>query len=78
MSSQHIGGWQKLAAWYNVSAVSGETYKVDLDDRPIRWEDYGKHTDYGWHVDHVGGADIHANLRARHWCGKETTSGNSG
>ena len=67
MDSEHIGGWQKLAAWYNVPPLRGETYKVDADGRLIRWEEYGKDTDYGWRVDHVGGPNVNANWRARHW-----------
>jgi hypothetical protein len=36
--------------------------------------EYGKYTQYGWHIDHVqpsapGGTDHHRNKRPRHWRG---------
>jgi hypothetical protein len=46
----------------------------DCDGRRIKKADYGKYTEYGWQIDHVtptilGGLDIYANKRPRHWRG---------
>jgi hypothetical protein len=44
------------------------------------WAEYGKHTEYGWEIDHaiprvMGGLTVSWNLRARHWRGNAEAGG---
>lgn len=66
---------RKRIAWENATAVAGSPLcRIDCDGRTICWTEYGKYTDFGWHIDHklpksLGGSDLAHNLRARHWRG---------
>ncbi len=65
---------RKEAAWANATPTTDPHIRVDCDGRLIDWDEYGKYSQYGWHIDHInplalGGRDSPENLRARHWRG---------
>jgi hypothetical protein len=52
----------------------------DCDGRWIERAEYGKLTAFGWEIDHalpsiLGGLDIYANKRPRHWRGNRSAGG---
>jgi hypothetical protein len=52
----------------------------DCDGRLIKRSEYGKLTACGWEIDHVtpsmlGGLDVYANKRPRHWQGNRSAGG---
>ena len=70
----------KRIAWNNAAVVLGTNLKRDCDGRWIAYDEYGQYSARGWQVDHVvpkvlGGLDIPANLRARHWFGNSSAGG---
>jgi hypothetical protein len=71
---------RKFLAWNNVPSVPGQQYKTDCDGRLIAFEEYGRYSEYGWHIDHIiplvlNGPDVPANWRARHWKGNTEAGG---
>ena len=55
---------------------SPELWKLDAGGQPIYWYDYGKHTEFGWEIDHIvplscGGESYISNLQALHWRNNE-------
>ena len=57
--------------------------KIDCDGWIIFWNEHGKHSPFGWQVDHIipvalGGTDDTSNLRARHWYGNQSAGGRLG
>jgi hypothetical protein len=65
---------KKRAAWANATPTADPSVRIDCDGLRIKWEEYGKYSPFGWHIDHVnplalGGLDSSSNLRARHWRG---------
>ena len=74
---------RKRFAWDNATIEFGTLFRTDCDGRRMRWEEYGKYSEYGWHIDHVtrttlGGHDRPWNWRARHWYGIYIAGGLSG
>jgi hypothetical protein len=71
----------KAAAWRNSLPVGvGDIFREDCDGRLIHTDHYGKHTQYGWEIDHImpkalGGLDIPSNVRARHHYGNALAGG---
>lgn len=64
--------------WVNCHGYVAEV--IDCDLRRIRYVDHGKLTEFGWEIDHVtpsmlGGPDIYANKRPRHWRGNRSAGG---
>ena len=73
----------KRLAWDNATIEFGTLFRTDSDGRRMRWEEYGKYTEYGWHIDYgtpiiAGGDDRSSNWRARHWYGICVAGGLSG
>jgi len=72
---------KKRIAWLRALEIPDyPLYRIDCDFRTICWNDYGSLTEYGWEIDHIqptalGGSDVHANLRARHWHGNRKAGG---
>jgi hypothetical protein len=74
---------RKCWAWVAAAEIPGIdtlAFRRDCDGRIIHWDEYGKYSDYGWHIDHekplaLGGADMLLNLRARHWRGNTRAGG---
>lgn len=71
---------RKIIAWNNADAIAGSSDRMDCDKNIMRWAEYGQTTTYGWEIDHatptaVGGLDVYANLRARHWYGNRRAGG---
>jgi len=72
---------RKLEAWSRANpSTFGTDYRIDCDHRLIKWDQFGKLTDYGWEVDHIfptalGGCDNYSNIRARHWRGNRSAGG---
>ena len=65
---------KKRIACDNAAIMPGTPYRIDCDGRAMLWEEYGKNTSHGWHIDHAtptiaGGPDAPWNWRARHWFG---------
>jgi hypothetical protein len=59
--------WAKLPSHPHIADA-----KIDCDGWIIFWSEYGKHSAFGWQVEHIvpralGGSDEMSNLRARHW-----------
>lgn len=73
--------YKKRIAWSKTLPAPGiNDLRIDCDNRPIRWSEYGMLTEYGWEIDHIhpsglGGPDIPENLRARHWRGNRRSGG---
>lgn len=75
--------FRKLAAWNKAAPIVGyvaSDWRQDCDGRVISWNEYGKHSSYGWEIDHIvpvaiGGSDADFNLRARHWMGNSSAGG---
>lgn len=61
------------AVWNKAKDKNGYTIlKIDHCGAVIMKEDYGKHTVFGWEIDHIipvalGGTDDIDNLQALHW-----------
>jgi hypothetical protein len=58
-------------------------WAIDCDGRFIRRSEYGQYSEFGWQVDHtvpsaIGGNDLFANLRPRHWRGNSMAGGSLG
>ena len=71
---------RKSAAWAKAAQIFGSFDRRDCDGRVIRWSEYGKYSEFGWHLDHIiplrlGGSDDLPNLRARHWRGNCAAGG---
>ena len=70
--SEHVLVW--------VRHFGDVTFAYDCDGRLIFFEQYGQYSDYGWQIDHahpsaLGGLDVHANKRPRHWRGNSSAGG---
>ena len=67
-------GERKQTAWASATPTADPDVRIDCDGNLIKWSEYGKYTEFGWHIDHamplaLGGVNGLANLRARHWRG---------
>jgi len=67
-------------AWQRTAQFASDMSLLDCDNRLIFKDEYGKNTEYGWHVDHIiplaeGGPDVPSNWRARHWRGNCSAGG---
>lgn len=56
----------------SVEGVDPSLWRKDFAGAWIRRDQFGKHSDYGWTIDHImplscGGSDIRANLQVIHW-----------
>ncbi len=54
-------------------------WRYDVCGRLVRWQDYGKTTQYGWEIDHInpvvrGGSDDMTNLQGLHWSNNRSKS----
>src|SRR5512147_2673298 len=59
--------WQHV-----VGGLGNSRYKKDPCGATISRDEYGKHSEYGWEIDHIipislGGGDNLKNLQALHW-----------
>jgi hypothetical protein len=63
---------RKIAAWDNACRTSDEHRRRDHRGLTIDWDQFGKHSRYGWLIEYIQpleqGGDEPSNLRARHWC----------
>ncbi|MDQ2973663.1 MAG: HNH endonuclease [bacterium] len=89
-STTRIGGsfseQTKVRVW---NAMNGASYqplkdwRYDVCGRLVRWQDYGKTTQYGWEIDHInpvarGGSDDITNLQGLHWSSNRSKSNTVG
>jgi len=85
-STTRIGGLfseqTKVAVW---NAMNGANFhpltdwRYDVCGRLVRWQDYGKTTQYGWEIDHInpvarGGSDDMTNLQGLQWSSNRSKS----
>lgn len=71
---------RKQLAWINTAGSLSVAVCYDCDGRVIRYDEYGKLTVCGWEIDHsvptaIGGYDVPANFRARHYIGNRRAGG---
>ena len=44
---------RKLQAWANATPTSDLNIRIDCDGLYIKWSEYGKYSEFGWHIDHA-------------------------
>jgi hypothetical protein len=69
---EHVVVWRHNFGFYDTA--------VDCDGRTIKFAEYGKYSECGWQIDHtmptgLGGLDVYANKRPRHWRGNSSAGG---